>query len=184
MKKVVKIVLLLILLLLILHILTNCQFMYGNHDFSVQNLHYVAHDLFPFCYVADYSWPAGQTGAVIDILDVCEGRYVTMLGGHPVEPFLVNLQNAQYICSESVLPSDAAVEQYHLVLNLSENIVKAEYIEMDLYHCIRRNQFVQILVTIHCSDENPVFYSDNGKLYRRSDNSLVDGFFYYSDYSA
>ncbi len=183
MKKVIKIFLLFILVLFVLSILMNCRYMYGSDIFFEQNLRYVTHIFFPICFVSDYFWCGDTTNAVIDIWDVCEGHYVTSLGGHDLAPFLVNLQHSRYTCSESTLPSNALIEQYHLIINMGENILNAEHIEMDSYHCICSNQFVQILVTVNCSVENPVFYSEDGKLYKRSDNSLVDGFFYYSDYS-
>lgn len=182
MKKVMKIVLLLILLFMILNVLTNCRYMYGKEKFTVHNLQYVANDLFPICYVGTYFWDGNATYAVVDILDVCEGHFVTSLGGHFSAPFMVILQHSQYVCSESTLPDNARIEQYHFVINMGENIHEAEYVEMDSYYCVGSNKFVQILVTVNCSAENPYFYSEDGMLYKRSDNSLVEGFFYYSDY--
>lgn len=182
MKKIIRILLLLIMLCLILNMLTNCRYMYGCEDFTVQNLRYVAHDFLPICFVGDYSWDGDTPYAVVDILDACEGRFVTALGGHGAEPFLVNLQHSQYKCSESALPPDAHIEQYHLVINIGKKVRKAEDIDMDCFHCMGANHFVQILVSVNCSKENPAFYSEDGKLYKKSDHSLVDGFFYYSDY--
>ena len=50
------------------------------------------------------------------------------------------------------------------------------------YYKLSEQQFVQILVSIECDEENPYFYSQDGKLYQRADNTLVEGFFYYSDF--
>lgn len=181
MKKVIRILLLLAMLILIANYVTSCPYMYSD-DHIVDNLCYIENDVLPICFVSDYSWNTNEREAVVNILDECAGKTVTALGGHAQCPFLVNLEYSRYGCAEELLPENAVIEQYHMVLNLGKNIREAEYIEMDHYHCVGTNRFVQILVTVNCPEENRWFHSENGKLYRK-DGSLVTGFFYASDYA-
>ena len=114
---------------------------------------------------------------------------MTALGGYIGSgapcPFSVILPDTLSVYSgysESTLPDCAQIEQYHLVINIGKYLRDDKFIVMDDYHEVGNSQFVQILVTVNCSPDNPLFYSEDGKLYKRLDDSLVDGFFYYSDY--
>ena len=189
MQKTIKIVCIIFLLFLCFSFLTQCSLMYGNNDFSSDNLHYYTHNVFKTCFASAYSWTSDEEYAVLDIPDTCEGYRVTALGGYKGSgapcPFLVNLPNTTMVYSgysDSTLPNDAQIEQYHLVLNIGKYLREDKFIVMDDYHKVGTNQYVQVLVTVNCSPENPYFYSEDGKLYRRLDHSLVEGFFYYSDY--
>ena len=185
--KIIGILLILVLLFLCVMFLTQCSLMYGNKTVSSDHLHYYTHNIFKTCFAGNYTWPAGEKNIVLDIPDVCDGYRVTALGGYIGSggpcPFIVDLPNAVSIHTEGTLPDNARIEQYHLVINIGKYIREDELIVMDDYHKVGDVQFVQILVTVKCSPENSVFYSENGKLYKRSDHSLVDGFFYYSDYN-
>lgn len=186
-KRIILIILVVIVLFLCSSFLTQCSMMYGNKDFSSGNLNYHAHNIFNFCFAECYTWPLNENNAVLDIPDTCDGYRVTALGGYIGSggpcPFVVNLPNAVSMHSEGTLPDNARIEQYHLVINIGKYLREDELVMMDYYHKVGYDQFVQILVTVNCSPENPFFYSDNGKLYKRSDHSLVEGFFYYSDYT-
>lgn len=185
----VMIVWVVVLLFLCTTFLTQCSMMYGNTDFSYDNLKYYSHNIFHSCFASSYTWPSGENEAALNIPDSCDGYRVTALGGYTGSggpcPFSVILPNSTSVlsgCSDNILPHNARVEQYHLTLNIGKHLREDKFIVMDDYHKVGTNQFVQILVTVNCSPKNPYFYSENGKLYKRSDNSLVEGFFYYSDY--
>ena len=185
MKRFLKILGIIILAVLLLTFLRECSLMYGNKTIESDDLRYYTHNLFRTCFAGNYTWSSDTNQAVLTIPDTCDGYRVTALGGYaglgaPC-PFSVNLSDAQYICSEEMLPDDAKIEQYHLFIHIGKNVKDDAFIVMDNYHCVGTNQFVQILVTVECSEENLVFYSQDGKLYRKSDESLVEGFFYTSD---
>lgn len=184
--KIIAILLLVVFLLFCVPFFLQGSLMYGNKTVLSDNLRYYTHNIFKSCFVGDYTWPAGEKYAVLDIPDACEGYRVTSLGGYIGSggpcPFDVNLPNAASVHMEGTLPEDAQIEQYHLVINIGKYIQEDGLIVMDGYHKVGNDRFVQILVTVNCSPENPVFYSENGKLYKRADDSPVDGFFYYSDY--
>lgn len=187
MKKFLKIFSIIILTVLLLTFLTECSLMYGGKTIKLDNLSYYTHNIFKTCFAGDYTWTSDTNYAVLNIPDTCDGYRVTDLGGYIGSggpcPFLVDLPDVRYVCSEEMLPDNAKIDQYHLVINIGKNLRDDAFVVMDEYHCIGGSQFVQVLVTVNCSEENPYFYSEDGKLFRRSDDSLVDGFFYYSDYS-
>ena len=187
--RIVVIIWVVVLLFLCTTFLTQCSLMYGNKDFSSDNLHYYTHNIFNTCFASSYTWPSGDKNAVLNIPDICDAYRVTALGGYIGSgcpcPFSDNLPNSTSILSgysDDTLPSNAHIEQYHLVLNIGKYLRDDEFIVMDDYYKVGTKQLVQIHVTVNCSPENTYFYSEDGKLYKRLDHSLVDGFFYYSDY--
>ena len=134
-------------------------------------------------FASTYHWSTTATEAEIVIPDTVDGYTVTKLGcynGGGGSPFAVSLNGA--LPFSGTLPEDAQVEQYHLVIHIGEKLKEAELVVLDCYHKLMEDRFVQILVSIECDEENPYFYSQDGKLYKRTDNALVDGFFYYSDF--
>ena len=185
--KIIVVIWIIVILFLSGTFLTQCSLMYGNKTLSSNHLNYYTHNIFRSCFAANYTWTADTTTAVLEIPDACEGYRVTALGGYIGSgapcPFQVNLPNTSTIHSQGTLPDNAEIEQYHLVIHIGKYLRETGFIVMDDYHKIGSNQFIQILVTVNCSPQNPYFYSEDGKLYKRSDHSLVDGFFYYSDYS-
>ena len=175
-----------VLLFLCASFLTQCSLMYGNREFVSDNLSYDTNSILNICFASTYTWPIGEKHVVLDIPDTYDGYRVTALGGYvgsgAPSPFMANLPNTLSVCSEDTLPNNAQIDQYHLVLNIGKYLREDKLIVMDYYHKVGTNQYVQVLVTVNCSPENPYFYSEDGKLYKRLDDSLVEGFFYYSDY--
>ena len=175
-----------VLLFLCASFLTQCSLMYGNKEFSSEGLSYEAHSILNSCFASTYTWSSGEKYAVLDIPDTFDGYRVTALGGYvgsgAPSPFTANLPNALSVHSKGTLPDNMQIERYHLVINIGKYLRDDEFIVMDDYHKVGNNHFVQILVTVNCSPQNPYFYSKDGKLYKRLDDSLIEGFFYYSDY--
>ena len=144
------------------------------------------HYIRKICFAGAYTWDSQSYVAVLDIPDSCGEYRVSALGGYvgsgaPV-PFFVNIPNAIFCCKEETLPQDAEIEYYHLILNIGRYVRDDKFIVMDEFHNVGENQFIQILVTVSCSAQNRDFYAEDGKLYRKSDDSLVEAFYYYSDY--
>jgi len=186
-KPVLKVISFAVLAVFLLIFLRDCSLFYGNKDIESDDLVYYTHDIFRTCFAGNYTWPSDTDCAVLDIPDTCDGYRVTALGGYIGSgapcPFVVIVPGTLAMHSCETLPESAEIEQYHLVINIGKSLKEDRFIAMERYHRIGQNRFVQILVSINCSEENQYFYSEDGKLFRRSDNSLVDGFFYYSDYS-
>ena len=181
-----KTILWICLLLMLFSLLCGCCLLYSGDWLETDELMLIPHMIRKICFVGRYTWNSGNAEAVLHIPDVCQGYSVTGLGGSygsgAPAPFGAHIPGTLMHHGEGTLPENAEIEQYHLTIHLGKKINYAGMISMDTYHNMGNNRFVQILVTVNCDEENPWFYSENGKLYRRKDNSLVPGFFYFSDY--
>lgn len=191
MKKIIAVVTrifcVLFLMFLCASFLTQCSMLYGDKELSLENLNYDANSICNICFANTYTWPSDEQYAELTIPDSCEGYRVTALGGYvgsgaPV-PFIVKLPDTRGISSADTLPDNAEIVQYHLLINIGKHLRKVELVEMNGYYNLGSDQYAQILVTVNCAPENPYFYSENGKLYNRRDDSVIEEFFYYSDYS-
>lgn len=162
-------------------------FQSGGDPLLFGDLELSTHSLSKTCYANTYHWPVKTDYVELDIPDTVDGYRVTKLGGQnsfvgPTSPFMISMPLAKNNLGTNILPEDAQVERYHMVINIGKNLKEIKYLVMREYFDMGENQFVQILVTVNCDEENRHFYSKDGKLYNRSDDSLVGGFFYYSDY--
>ena len=74
----------------------------------------------------------------------------------------------------------ADITYLDFTLYLGKNIKEIERIAMDYYKrpSENGNAYYAPRVYIICDEENKTFYSKDGKLYRREDDSLVDDFLY------
>lgn len=167
-------------------LLTGCCLFYGGKMLEQDGLMFFPHQFRKICFVGAYSWDAESTEAVLSVPDSCQGYAVTKLGGSigsgAPTPFLVNVPGTKMMHGEGTLPENAAVEDWHLTLCLGKNVRDIGLVSMNCYYNMGDNRFVQILVTVKCDPENRYFYSEDGKLYNREDNSPVPGFFYASDF--
>lgn len=187
MRKMISIFCVLAVLIGLGSVVIQSSMMYGDNEFVEAGLRYYPHAVFKTCFAADYAWPEGATEAVIDLPEECGGYRVTELGGYMGRgvpcPFTVTLAEPCILYSEAALPTGAKIDEYHLTLNIGRSLAADTNIELDDYYCVGENRFVRILVTVNCSEQNSSFYSENGKLYRKADDSLVEGFFYRSDFT-
>ena len=182
MKKAMAIIIAVFLIIFLSIFLTECSLMYGRKTLEEENLHFYTHNIFRTAFAGDFEWNSDSNYAVLTIPDTCEGYVITTLGGYVGSggpcPFLINLPDVEYVYSAGALPENAQIEQYHLVINIGKNLKRVKFVVMDdYYYRTASGQFVQVLVTVNCSEDNLYFYSENGKLYRRLDDSLVEGFF-------
>ena len=137
------------------------------------------------CEVSHGSWPEEVETLTVEIPDEVNGRRVTAMGNARPDPFLFNLEGEiAYTCGEEMLPEDAVILPRYLTIEIGKNLRVLRDIEMKQYYCDENDPkvFYRILVTVECSEENRNFYSENGKLYAKAGNRLVDVFFYASDY--
>lgn len=158
---------------------------HGKETLTVDQLKFYTHSIFKTCFVGVYTWSSDSSYAVLDIPDTVEGYRVTSLGGYAnaPAPFMIIFPDAWSVYSPNALPKDAVVEQYHFDINIGRNLREDTLISMDVYHRVGKNRYAQVLVSVNCSEDNFHFYAEDGRLYRKSDGALVEGFFYASDYA-
>ena len=149
------------------------------------NLYFSYNKIGGSCEVSHGSWPEEVETLAVEIPDEVNGRRVTAMGNVRPDPFLFNPEGEiAYVCGEEMLPEDAVIIPRYLTIEIGKNLRVLRDIEMKKYYCDENDPkiFYRILVTVECSEENRNFYSENGKLYAKAGNRLVDVFFYTSDY--
>ena len=142
-------------------------------------------------YIAD----SDSENFIITVPDECNGIPVTKIGcdiALLAAPFHIDMdsyinapEDSKYYntCFTSDMIADCTdgellrIEDVVFKIYIGKNIKKINYVDMDCYYpCINEDgsiTFYHPVAEIYCSEENKKFYSADGKLYNRSDNSLV-----------
>ena len=158
--------------------------------------HYGVNRRAGYCFVGPYEVEDIEKNSEITIPDTFDGLPVTVLGGFfgtgVPTPFTINMENAVMNAdSGSVfnsvygldvvnyeIPAKYTVEEVVFTLNIGKNLREVKYVEPErLYPHINDDESVTFycpVVEVHCSVENENFYSQDGKLYRKADGSLVE----------
>lgn len=142
-------------------------------------------------FISSCRWDGDRDNMTFIIPDDYNGIKIRDLGGYfgrgvPC-PFgiSVNTEEVTFVSSETFGDDDYESLVFTVVLGKSISNVKyvvgknyfgtntqnenGEYISDTLY---------KVVYYFEVSPENPTFYSENGKLYNKSDGSLIDEFFY------
>ena len=158
---------------------------------------YCCSNTLPFmqrAFVSVYQWDGTEEGQTILVPDTFHGKRITKLGGYEgsgaPSPFFVRLPDGyrggiRY--SSARAEESVAVENILFVLRLGKFISKMELIDgRSCYYCGEGESFVCIRPAyyVECSPENPNLYSENGRLYSRADDSLIEDFFYWDEATA
>ncbi len=149
-------------------------------------------DLHKDCFVGEYAWDGTEDGKTIFLPETYKNYPVTKLGGYfgrgvPM-PFHVELPlHADYVTD--VEPEDAPdwypngyeVVDMTFTLVVGENLREVYYTNNPYF--AQENSdgsytLYRVSFSVTCSPQNPVFYSDEGRLYNRFDGSPVDGLRY------
>lgn len=184
MKKVLIVLGVLIILFCGFVLLLNLG-LFDSETVPYRNLYFTYNKMGGSCVVSYGKWPGKEESIVVEIPDKVNGRRVTAMGNSYPAPFLFNLdEEIAYVCHEEMLPEDAVIIPRYLTIEIGKNLCVIRDIEMKVYYCDQNDPkvFYRILVHIECSEKNRDFYSENGKLYTKAGNRLVDVFFYASDY--
>lgn len=163
---------------------------YSKENFREDNLAYAKSDSHKVCYVSDYYWDGNEDTMTINIPDYIDGYKVKYLGGYlgrgAPDPFCVNIPwSISEIYSEECIHvlEETNVKTLHFILNIGANVAQMKRVNMrDYYHLEEPDVFLRVAVTVNCSSENKWFYSMDGKLYNKADDTLIEDFFYYEDY--
>lgn len=184
MKKFMTILGALILIFCTASLLINLG-LFDSETVSFGNLYFTYKKMGGSCEVSHGLWPENADTLTVEIPDEVNGRRVTAMGNSYPAPFRFNLEGEiAYVCGEEMLPEDPVIIPRYLTIEIGKNLRVLGDIEMKQYYCDVNdpNVFYRILVTIECSEKNRDFYSENGKLYTKAGNRLIDEFFYASDY--
>lgn len=145
------------------------------------------------CFIYQYSLTIDEYDkAVLTIPDYCGEYRITQMGGYigigaPCH-FYLQLNGYAPVWS-SIDISGLPVNQYMLEVNLGPYIKHISAImtvkdnaDYRGSFCYRGNgEYRQYLVYVNCSEDNPYFYSVDGRLYNKKDDTLVTKFAYWAD---
>lgn len=147
------------------------------------------------CYIAD----SDEEDFDITVPDEYNGLPVTRFGhgSHvPTAPFHINMdsyinapEDSEYNCCFTkdmiVTCTDGEllrIENVVFKMHIGKNIKEIKDVDMDCYYPHINHDgsitFYHPVAEIYCSEENKYFYSEDGRLYKKSDNSLVRNFEY------
>lgn len=186
MKKVIAIVCVIVLVCAVALLLSECSLHYSETR-TVDGLSYTMHRFRKVCFADTVTWDEELNEMVLNIPDACDGYRVTSLGGFlgtgvPC-PFTVDMDGADMYYGEGAQPDDALMVQRHLTINLGKYVEEIRLADMKgCSHIAQTDEYVQIIVSFNCAEDNETFYSKDGKLYYRENDALVEDFYYYADY--
>ncbi len=142
------------------------------------------------CFVGGYECDEYTEDMEITIPDECNGIPVEQIGGFygrgVAMAFHISLEELYVNISRTDHRVDAdrnKVQNVVFNLNIGKNIKTVKNIKMteDYYPHLNEDGTVTLyhpVVYVSCSEENKYFYSKDGKLYSRADDSPIDGFAY------
>lgn len=153
----------------------------------VDNLHICINETADCCFAGSYTCNEYTYGMEITIPDEYEGKPIKHIGGYygrgVPTPFYFDISSAS---TNDMVYSTVDEAQYEVmdlpyVLNIGKNVDTIVYVVNRYYPNIEEDGsvvFYHPVVSINCSEENKHFYSENGKLYNRKTQELVEDFYY------
>lgn len=170
---------------IILLLCCGCSMHYGENTILKDNITYYPSSVSKVCFVGTYSWDGTQDTTTIDIPDKVDGYRVTKLGGYTGRgvptPFYIDFSSIGSYYYEDI-PNNAEIITYHFTLNIGKNLNEIQRVFIDEYLKINdSDRYAKIVFTVNCNKDNKHFYSLDGKLYNRKDNTLITEFNYLED---
>lgn len=195
MKKLVAICLCLLLLLGLSGCDSGWAILYTD-DAVADNLHIEINKIQNCCFASVYRYDDTEEGRRIIIPDECNGIPVVELGGYigsgAPTPFYISLEcymNTPFGSVYDDHPSKFSVENYTVEdvvfsLHIGKNVKHVEFVINCYFSHLNADgsyTFYHPVVEVTCSEENPYFYVQDGKLYEKATGNLVEDFDYASD---
>lgn len=176
-----------IFLIFVFMLLCGCSSWYGEYIVIQDNITYYQSSVQKKCFVSTYKWDGTESTMTVDIPNEVDGYRVTQLGGYigrgvPMS-FYIDFSDLNYESSSS-LPDNVQLSVLEFTINIGKNIKRINRIADNgnmYYYSPDTETYYQVAYTVNCSEENKYFYSKNGKLYNKKDDTLVNKFYYFSD---
>lgn len=170
-----RIVLFIIVVLLIL--LTGCSELRDwcifYEDIDGTNPAIYCNDVNDEAYVADYIWDGDLDNTVLNIPEEYDGYIITSLGGFhgsgAPDAFLIWCEEYD-IYQEDEVEGEAIEIEFEI--NLNKNIKEIKKIDLFEYW-IKDDVIYHLTYYFNCPEDNEVFYSKDGKLYYKIDDTLA-----------
>ena len=157
-----------------------------NEDEVVDGLDIHYSDVKQDAFIAKFSLNGSRDSMTIDIPDTFKGYEINSLGGFfgtgvPAY-FTVDTDNDgnklgfSKVIGYNEFDPDASYEELIFTLNLGANVTGIMADENSLLRCRGDNGdiYYEVVYTVNCPEGNITFYSRDGRLYRKSDDELVD----------
>lgn len=148
------------------------------------------------CFVGDYECVEYTDNMQITFPDEYEGRPVTRLGGYFGRglniPFYISyvdktidysdIHNPWRNKDSFTISEDDYTEEVVFQLHIGPNIEAIKSVDMDIYYPHLKEDgsviYYHPVVYVTCSEENPYFYAEDGRLYYKETGALVTEFAY------
>ena len=180
-------------LALVMLIQSGCTGFSGKRDGFSGNLSIRVSDSGGRAFAAEYYWngDVSEDALIITVPDEFKGTQVTSLGGyigtgvptpfrivpstqHPEKP---ETEHADFLAYGSYEPDSARQVSLEFTLNIGKNIKTINSVVGGKFAIRAEDGSVTeytIGFCVKCAEDNPTFYSKDGVLYRRSDDSRVE----------
>ena len=161
-----------------------CSMHYGETTVDKDNVTFYPSRVNKVCFAGRYNWDGSSDNLTINIPDKVDGYRVTKIGGYTGRgmptPFCIDFSS---IGSHTLdVPENAQITVYNFTLNIGKNVNEMQNIRVNDYFKINgTEQYAKIVFTINCHKDNKHFYSLDGKLYNKKDNTLVTEFEYFNE---
>ncbi len=137
-----------------------------------------------------WEWDGNKDNMEITIPDTCDGYQIVQLGGYigygPPGDFQIYMPRtwrAHIITSERLeMEEPYEIVELDFIVNIGKNVTKIEQeIPTRYSRCDNADgsyTYYRVYAYVNCSEENPAFYSEDGRLYHRETGELVNKFLY------
>lgn len=146
------------------------------------NIHY--NKMTRECFAADYEWDGNHENMTITVPDECDGLKVKSLGGFTAAPTLFYVIVPEKMHPEAVSVTedikcigtiDKNTVTYTFTVKLGKNIRDLERFTYEKYYMDDSGKVIYIVeMNYESSTENKWIYSENGKLYNKKTNKLIE----------
>lgn len=169
----------LMIILIMMLFLSSCSDWCGFYERGTGNPVIYYNDKSDKAFVAEYILDGDLIDIEINIPEEYKSCTVDSLGGYygtgVPTPFMVIIAGYDFICKPESLDG---VNEIKVVINLTKNIVEIEKCALD-YYITNEEKTYKLNYYFNCPSDNKIFYSKDGQLYYKSDDSLVSGLHHY-----